>query len=94
MEKNNVKRCPKCNEKLEWLGGKCLQCKEQNPMDNKERINFLKDRLEFRHKMFMEWLFVDKTIIEDYAKFAERTKEIETEVNKLIKQDAILGADE
>lgn len=52
-------------------------------MDKEERLKFLKDRLEFRHKMFVEWLFVDKTIIQDYKIFGERTKEIEEEVKKL-----------
>ena len=52
-------------------------------METEERLIFLKDRLIFRQKMFVEWLFVDKTIIQDYKSFALRTKEIEDEVKKL-----------
>ncbi len=61
-------------------------------MEKTERLKFLKDRLEFRHKMFVEWLFIDKTIIQDYKAFALRTKEIEDEVAKL--NDVSLGDSE
>lgn len=57
-----------------------------------ERLEFLKNRLEFRHKLFLEWLFVDKTLIHDYGDFLIRTREIEDEVAKL--NDVNLGADE
>lgn len=56
---------------------------EDKRYETKTRLRFLKDRLHIRHDLFMEWLFVDNTIITDYEAFVKRTKEIEEEVKTL-----------
>ncbi len=63
--------------------------KSDEIMSHEERLVFLRERLEFRHKMFIEWLFVDKTIIEDPRAFLKRTKEIEKEVLELNKDTSV-----
>ena len=62
---------------------------ERTQEEIKERLNFLRDRLEFRHKMFVEWLFVDKTIIQDVRAFALREQEMMEEVKRL-KEELII----
>ena len=52
-------------------------------MKDKDRLSFLKDRLIFRTKMFMEWVFVDERIIPNYKTFCENTKEIQDEIVKI-----------
>ena len=54
-------------------------------------LKFLKDRLEFRYKMFMEWAFADNRIIKDINKFNKETKEVEDEIIILTKKYAKLG---
>ena len=48
-----------------------------------KELQFLKERLQFRYKMFVEWAFVDDTLIDDIKKFGERTREIEDKVCEL-----------
>ena len=48
----------------------------------KKELQFLKERLQFRHKLFVEWAFIDDTLIDDIKKFGERTREIENEIIK------------
>ena len=52
-------------------------------MNNQEELNFLKDRLLFRQKMFVEWAFVDNKIIQDIKKFMQEMRDIEEEICKL-----------
>ncbi len=33
---NKVKRCPKCNEKTDWLSGRCFQCEGNTPNAEKK----------------------------------------------------------
>jgi len=55
-------------------------------MNKEEELKFLKDRLEFRHKLFMEYAFADKRLIPDIEQYRKDTLEIEDKVMKLTKQ--------
>lgn len=57
--------------------------KEYEKYELEEKLSFLERRLHFRHEVFIEWLFKDKTIIHNIKKFTVRTKEIEDMVKKL-----------
>lgn len=48
-------------------------------------LKFLKDRLEFRHKLFMEYAFADNRLIKEVKKFGEDTREIEERIDELKK---------
>ncbi|GAG00747.1 unnamed protein product [marine sediment metagenome] len=52
----------------------------------KNDIGYLKERLEFRQKLLLEWLFVDNRLIEDFDKFRKDTKEIEDKIIQIQNQ--------
>ena len=54
----------------------------------KSELEYLKDRLEFRYKLFMEWAFVDNRLIQDIKKYGKETNEIEAEIIRLTKQES------
>jgi hypothetical protein len=52
-------------------------------MEKTQKGIYLKERLEFRKRMFMEWAFVDSRIIKNIDEFMMETHLIEEEIINL-----------
>ncbi len=54
-------------------------------MKKTDELEFLKKRLEFRLKLFLEYAFVDNRLIHDIDEFGKETRKIEKRIISLSK---------